>query len=146
MKSWPGWVSGKFDDLIGRADLLDMRAGIEHWKAKGLDFSKIFYQPNVPASEPRRQVEGQDHGLAKALDHKLIEQAKPALEKGQKVQIETSIINVNRTRGTMLSGEVAKRYGDAGLPDDTIHVKLTGTAGQSWRLGQGRDVGTDRRR
>ncbi|RIX48544.1 MAG: glutamate synthase large subunit [Rhodocyclales bacterium GT-UBC] len=122
----------KFDDLVGRADLLDMRAGIEHWKAKGLDFSKIFFQPAVPAEVPRRHTEEQDHGLAKALDHKLIEQAKPALEKGQKVQIETSIINVNRTCGTMLSGEVAKRYGNTGLPDDTIHVKLTGTAGQAF--------------
>ena len=122
----------KFDDLIGRADLLDMRPGIDHWKAKGLDFSKIFYQPNVPAEVPRRQTEEQDHGLVRALDHKLIAQAKPALEKGQKVQIETSIINVNRTCGAMLSGEVARRYGHAGLPDDTIHVKLTGTAGQSF--------------
>ncbi len=122
----------KFDDLIGRVDLLDTRPGIEHWKAKGLDFSKIFYQPNVPAHEPRRQIEDQDHGLGKALDHKLIAQAAPALEKGQKVQIETSIINVNRTCGAMLSGEVARRYGHAGLPDDTIHVKLTGTAGQSF--------------
>ncbi|MEN3371550.1 glutamate synthase large subunit [Dechloromonas sp. ZS-1] len=122
----------KFDDLVGRVDLLDMRAGIEHWKAKGLDFSKIFHQPAVPADVPRLHTEGQDHGLDKALDHKLIEQAKPALEKGQKVQIETEIINVNRTCGTMLSGEVAKRYGHAGLPDDTIHVKLTGTAGQAF--------------
>ncbi len=122
----------KFDDLIGRADLLDMRAGIEHWKAKGLDFSKVFYQPAVPADVPRLHTEGQDHGLDKALDHQLIEKAKPALEKGQKVQIETRIINVNRTCGTMLSGEVARRYGHAGLPDDTIHVKLTGTAGQAF--------------
>ncbi|HZX31915.1 MAG TPA: glutamate synthase-related protein [Rhodocyclaceae bacterium] len=122
----------KFDDLIGRSDLLDMRAGIEHWKAKGLDFSKVFYQPPVPASEPRRHTDEQDHGLVKALDHKLIEQAQKALEKGQKVHIETPVINVNRTVGTMLSGEVAKRYGHAGLPDDTIHVKLTGTAGQSF--------------
>ncbi len=122
----------KFDDLVGRADLLDMRAGIEHWKARGLDFTKIFHQPPVPAEVPRRHTEDQDHGLAKALDHKLIEQAKPALEKGQKVQIETKIINVNRTCGTMLSGEVARRYGNAGLPDDTIHIKLTGTAGQSF--------------
>jgi glutamate synthase (NADPH/NADH) large chain len=109
-----------------------MRAGIEHWKAKGLDLSKILYQPNVPAEEPRRHTDVQDHGLAKALDHKLIEQAKPALEKGTKVQIETKIINVNRTCGTKLSGEVARRYGHAGLPDDTIHVKLTGTAGQAF--------------
>jgi glutamate synthase (NADPH/NADH) large chain len=122
----------KFDDLVGRVDLLDMRAGIDHWKAKGLDFSRVFFQPAVPASEPRRHTEIQDHGLAKALDHKLIEQAKPALEKGQKVQIEATIINVNRTCGTMLSGEVARRYGHAGLPDDTIQVKLTGTAGQSF--------------
>ena len=122
----------RFDDLIGRADLLDMRAGIDHWKAKGLDFAKIFYQPPVPASEPRRQCEGQDHGLARALDHKLIELAKPAIERGEKVRIEMPIINVNRTCGTMLSGEVAKRYGHAGLPDDTIHIDLTGTAGQSF--------------
>ena len=122
----------KFDDLVGRADLLDMRTGIEHWKAKGLDFSKVFYLPNVPADVPRRQTETQDHGLDRALDHKLIEQARPALENGQKVQIETSIINVNRTCGTMLSGQVARRYGNAGLPDDTIHVKLTGTAGQAF--------------
>ncbi|HNN08337.1 MAG TPA: glutamate synthase-related protein, partial [Azospira sp.] len=122
----------KFDDLIGRADLLDMRAGIEHWKAKGLDFSKIFHQPTVPASVPRLHAETQDHGLSKALDLKFIELAKPALEKGQKVTIELPIKNVNRTAGTMLSGEVAKRYGHAGLPDNTIHVKLTGTAGQSF--------------
>ncbi|MCK6404379.1 MAG: glutamate synthase large subunit [Rhodocyclaceae bacterium] len=122
----------KFDDLIGRADLLDMRAGIEHWKAKGLDFSKIFHQPAVPASVPRLHAETQDHGLSKALDLKFIELAKPALEKGQKVTIELPIKNVNRTAGTMLSGEVAKRYGHAGLPDGTIDIKLTGTAGQSF--------------
>jgi glutamate synthase (NADPH/NADH) large chain len=122
----------KFDDLVGRADLLDTRTGIEHWKAKGLDFSKIFFLPAVPAEVPRRHTEVQDHGLEKALDHALIKQAKPALEKAQKVQIETSIKNVNRTCGTMLSGEVARRYGNAGLPDDTIHVKLTGTAGQAF--------------
>ncbi|MDQ5941551.1 MAG: glutamate synthase large chain [Pseudomonadota bacterium] len=122
----------KFDELIGRADLLDMRAGIEHWKAKGLDFSKIFYQPPVPADVPRLHAETQDHGLAKALDHQFIKLAKPALEKGEKVTIELPIRNVNRTAGTMLSGEVAKRYGHAGLPDNTIHLKLTGTAGQSF--------------
>ncbi|MBV2191894.1 MAG: glutamate synthase large subunit [Azonexus sp.] len=133
----------KFDDLVGRADLLDTRAGIEHWKAKGLDFSKVFYQPAVPAEVPRRHTEGQDHGLEKALDHKLIEQAKPALEKGQKVQIETTIINVNRTCGTMLSGEVARRYGNAGLPDDTIHIKLTGTAGQAFGAFLARGVTLD---
>jgi glutamate synthase (NADPH/NADH) large chain len=122
----------KFDDLVGRADLLNTRPGIEHWKAKGLDFTKVFYQPAVPADVSLRHTETQDHGLDKALDHKLIKEAKPALEKGQKVQIETRIINVNRTCGTMLSGEVARRYGNDGLPDDTIHVKLTGTAGQAF--------------
>jgi glutamate synthase (NADPH/NADH) large chain len=122
----------KFDDLIGRADLLDTKAGVEHWKAKGLDFSKIFYQPNVPAEVGRLHCETQDHGLAKALDHQLIEQAKPALERGEKVRFPATIRNINRTAGTMLSGEVAKRYGQKGLPDDTIHIDLTGTAGQSF--------------
>ena len=122
----------KFDDLIGRSDLLDMRQGVEHWKAKGLDFSRIFYMPPMPADVARHHSETQDHGLAGALDLKLIEQAKPALEKGQAVVIETPITNVNRTCGTMLSHEVAKRYGQAGLPNDTITVKLSGTAGQSF--------------
>ncbi len=121
----------KFDELIGRSDLLDKSKAITHWKAKGLDFSKIFHQPDVPASEPRYQVEEQDHGLEKALDHKLIAQAKAALEKGEKVSFISPIKNVNRTVGTMLSGEVAKRYGHEGLPDDTIHIQLQGTAGQS---------------
>ena len=122
----------KFDDLIGRTDLLDMRKGIEHWKAKGLDFSKIFYSPQVPAEVARYHKEEQDHGLDKALDHRLIELAQPALECGEKVSIEMPIRNVNRTVGTMLSAEVAKRYGLAGLPDDTIHVRFAGSAGQSF--------------
>ena len=121
----------KFDDLIGRADLLDRSRAIEHWKARDLDFSRIFHLPNVPESEPRRQVAEQDHGLAKALDNKLIELAKPALEKGEKVSFIQPIRNVNRTVGAMLSGEVARRYGHEGLPDDTIHIQLQGTAGQS---------------
>jgi glutamate synthase (NADPH/NADH) large chain len=121
----------KFDDMIGRADLLDRARAISHWKAQGLDFSRIFYLPNVPESEPRRQVAEQDHGLQKALDNKLIELAKPALEKGEKVSFIQPIRNVNRTVGAMLSGEVARRYGHEGLPDDTIHIQLQGTAGQS---------------
>ncbi len=120
-----------FNELIGRSDLLDKSKAITHWKAKGLDFSKIFYQPEVPASEPRYQVEEQDHGLEKALDHKLIAQAKAAIDKGEKVSFISSIKNVNRTVGAMLSGEVAKKYGHEGLPDDTIHIQLQGTAGQS---------------
>jgi glutamate synthase (NADPH/NADH) large chain len=121
-----------FNELIGRSDLLDMKRGIAHWKAKGLDFTKIFAQPKVPAEVARHQCESQDHGLAHALDHRLIEQARPALEQGKKVAIETPVRNVNRTVGTMLSHEVARRHGHAGLPDDTIHVSLTGTAGQSF--------------
>ncbi|HEV2610131.1 MAG TPA: glutamate synthase-related protein [Noviherbaspirillum sp.] len=120
-----------FDELIGRVDLLDKSKAISHWKAKGLDFTRIFHQPDMPASEPRYQVEGQDHGLEKALDHKLIAQAKAALDKGEKVSFISPVKNVNRTVGTMLSGEVAKKYGHEGLPDDTIHIQMHGTAGQS---------------
>jgi glutamate synthase (NADPH/NADH) large chain len=122
----------RFDDLIGRADLLDMREGIAHWKARGLDFTRIFHMPKVPAEVARRHAEAQDHGLAGALDHQFIAKAGAALEKREKVVIENAIRNVNRTCGTMLSHEVAKRYGHAGLPDDTIRIKLTGTAGQSF--------------
>ena len=122
----------KFDDLIGRADLLDTRSGIEHWKAQGLDFSKVFYMPATPQGVARHQCEEQDHGIEHALDHTLIAKALPALEHGKKVVIESSIRNVNRTCGTLLSHEIAKRYGHAGLPDDTITIKLSGTAGQSF--------------
>ena len=121
----------KFNDLIGRSDLLDMKKGIEHWKAKGLDFSKVFYQPAMGPEVSRFHTEEQDHGLAKALDHRLIELATPALERGEKVSIDMPVRNVNRTVGTMLSGEVARRYGREGLPDDTIHVRFAGSAGQS---------------
>ena len=122
----------KFDELIGRADLLDMRAGIEHWKASGLDYSRIFHQPNVPADVPRLHTEIQDHNLTKALDNQLIELAKPALETGAKVNIELPVRNINRTVGAMLSGQFAAKYGHAGLPDDTVHIRLNGTAGQSF--------------
>ncbi len=122
----------RLDDLIGRSDLLDMRHGVEHWKAKGLDFSRIFYMPPVPAEVARHHCETQDHGLDRALDHGLVAQARPALERGEKVVIDSPIRNVNRTAGTMLSHEVARRYGHAGLPDGTIHVRFSGTAGQSF--------------
>jgi glutamate synthase (NADPH) large chain len=120
------------DELIGRADLLDMKAGVEHWKARGLDFSKIFYQPQVPSTVAKLHCEAQDHGLAKALDHQMIKLAAPALENGSKVNGEVVIKNINRTAGAMLSGRLAEKYGAAGLPDDTIHIKLRGTAGQSF--------------
>ena len=122
----------KFEDLIGRSDLLDMRKGITHWKAKGLDFSKVFHQPDMPKSVARFHTEEQDHGLDQALDNDLIAEAKEALDAQRVVTIETTIRNVNRSVGTMLSHEVAKRHGNAGLPDDTIRVKLIGTAGQSF--------------
>jgi len=122
----------KFDELIGRSDLLDMRAGIEHWKARGLDFSRVFHQPRVAAEVARLHVDEQDHGLAKALDHQLIERARPAIERGEKVSFITTVRNVNRTIGAMLSGMVARKYGYEGLPDDTIHIQCNGTAGQSF--------------
>ncbi|HTH93932.1 MAG TPA: glutamate synthase-related protein [Rhodocyclaceae bacterium] len=122
----------KFEDLIGRADLLDMKKGIEHWKAKGLDFSKVFYIPPTGADVARRHAETQDHGTDKALDHKMVAQAKPAIERGEKVVIETAIKSENRTFGTILSSEIAKKYGRAGLPDDTIKINLHGIAGQSF--------------
>jgi glutamate synthase (NADPH/NADH) large chain len=120
-----------YDELIGRADLLDKSSAVKHWKAQGLDFSNIFYQPKVETPRALLHSETQDHGLDRALDHKLITQAKPALERGERVSFISPVRNVNRTVGTMLSGEVAKRYGHAGLPDDTIHIQLQGTAGQS---------------
>ena len=122
----------KFNDLIGRADLLDMKKGIDHWKINGLDFSRIFHLPDMPTTVARYHQEEQDHGLVNALDNRLIELAKPALEDGQQVKIATPIVNTNRTVGTMLSHEVAKRYGNEGLPDGTIQVNFTGTSGQSF--------------
>ncbi len=120
-----------FNELIGRSDLLDTRKGIAHWKARGLDFSRIFHQPQIGPEVARYHVESQDHGLDKALDHRLIELAQPALARGEKVTIEMPIRNINRTVGTMLSGEIAKKYGHEGLPDDTIRVRFAGSAGQS---------------
>jgi glutamate synthase (NADPH) large chain len=122
----------KLSDLIGRTDLLDMRKGIEHWKAKGLDFSRIFYMPKMPADVALHNSERQSHGLEKALDQRLIELAQSALERGERVSIDMPIRNINRTVGTMLSHEIAKRYGHAGLSDDTIHVRFAGSAGQSF--------------
>ena len=121
----------KFDDMIGRMDKLDTRKCIDHWKARGLDFSRVLHMPNVPDAAVYN-CEAQDHGLDQALDNKLIEQAAPALERGEPVKIESPICNVNRTVGTMLSGRVAERYGHPGLPDDTIHIKFRGVAGQSF--------------
>jgi glutamate synthase (NADPH/NADH) large chain len=122
----------RFNDLIGHTELLDIKKGIEHWKAKGLDFSKIFYMPDMPAEVARYRCEAQNHGLEKALDNRLIELAQPALERGEHVAIDMPIRNINRTVGTMLSHEIARRYGHEGLPDDTIHIRFAGSAGQSF--------------
>jgi glutamate synthase (NADPH/NADH) large chain len=121
----------KFDDLIGRADLLDTKKGIAHWKAKGLDFSRVFQSPTAPAGVPRRQTEAQDHGLARALDVKLIEKCRPAIDRGEKVQFMEEVRNVNRTVGAMLSGELI-RHRPEGLPDQTIFIQMEGTGGQSF--------------
>ncbi|WP_348755588.1 glutamate synthase-related protein, partial [uncultured Aquincola sp.] len=120
-----------FDELIGRSDLLDMKKGIEHWKARGLDFSRVFHQPAMPADVARYHVEGQDHGLDKALDRKLIEKCRPAIERSEKVQLLEAARNLNRSVGAMLSGELIKHRPE-GLPDHTIFIQMEGTGGQSF--------------
>jgi glutamate synthase (NADPH/NADH) large chain len=122
----------RLSEMIGRSDLLDMRKGIEHWKAKGLDFSRVFHQPDMPAEVARFHCESQDHGLARALDHQLIAAAAPALEKGQPVRLKFRIRNAHRSVGAMLSGTVARAHGHEGLPEDTLHVAFEGIAGQSF--------------
>jgi len=124
----------KFDDLIGRSDLLDTKKGIAHWKAQGLDFSRIFHQPSVdlvPADVPRIHTDTQDHGLDRALDVKLIEKCQPAILRGEKVQFMQEVRNVNRTVGAMLSGELI-RHRPEGLPDHSIFMQMEGTGGQSF--------------
>ncbi len=121
----------KFDQMIGRMDLLDMRQGIEHWKSSGLDFSRLLAQPIVPADVPRLHVAEQDHGLDKALDQVLIQKSRAALEKGEKVHFMEAARNVNRSVGAMLSGALTKLHPE-GLPDDTIRIQLEGTGGQSF--------------
>ena len=120
------------NEMIGRVDLLDMRKAHDHWKAKGLDFTRLFHKPEMDGSVALFHNEEQKHGIWDIPDRVLIEQAQPALVDGTPVKLEIPVRNVNRTVGAMLSGEVAKRYGHAGLPEDTIAVKLTGTAGQSF--------------
>ena len=121
----------KFNDLIGRSDLLDTKKSISHWKARGLDFTRIFHQPEAPAEVPRFQCETQDHGLERALDNKLIERCLPAIERGEKVQFMEDARNGNRSVGAMLSGELIRRRPE-GLPDHTIFMQMEGTGGQSF--------------
>jgi glutamate synthase (NADPH) large chain len=119
-------------EMVGRVERLNFRAALDHWKAKGLDYSAILRQPDVPADAPRRSVRPQDHGLQDALDNELIVKCADALEHRTPVSLRLPIRNVNRTVGTMLGFEVTRRYGAEGLPDDTISLSFTGSAGQSF--------------
>jgi len=121
-----------FDAMIGQMQMLDQHAMVAHWKAKGLDFSRLFTKPEAPEGVAIFNSEEQDHKIHTILDRKLIAESQAALDRGAPVRIVSKIKNTDRTVGAMLSGEIAKRYGHVGLPEDTIHVKLTGTAGQSF--------------
>src|SRR5207249_4293835 len=122
----------KVDEMVGRVDMLDVQPAIDHWKARGVDLSAILYNPPLPGRVARHCVQAQDHGLDKALDHDLIAGAKDALENRTPVEMSFPIRNVHRTVGAMLSGEIARRYGSEGLPDDTICISFAGSAGQSF--------------
>ena len=116
-------------EAVGHVELLDTKEAIDHWKASGLDLSPLLVRPEVDS--PLHNTTTQDHGLVNALDNKLIELAKPALEKGERVNIDLPVRNVNRTVGTMLGAEITRKYKGEGLPEDTINVVLHGSAGQS---------------
>jgi glutamate synthase (NADPH/NADH) large chain len=122
----------KFDEMIGQMQMLDRTKVIDHWKAKGLDFSRLFLKPEAPEGVNIFRCEPQDHKIHDILDRKLIAEARAAIDRGAPVKIESKVQNTDRTVGAMLSGAIAKVYGHEGLPDDTIHVKLRGTAGQSF--------------
>jgi glutamate synthase domain-containing protein 2/glutamate synthase domain-containing protein 3/glutamate synthase domain-containing protein 1 len=121
-----------FDEMVGRVDMLDPRTALDHWKAKGIDLSMLLHNPQVPSRVARRCVQAQDHGLDQALDYKLIDHARETIETGAPIVIKLPIRNIHRTVGAMLSGEIARRHGSAGLPDGTIHFQFTGSAGQSF--------------
>src|SRR5262249_881921 len=120
------------NEMVGRVDKLRIHKAVDHWKAKGLDLTPLLKMPDVGEDIPRYCVQEQDHGLAEILDNKLIELCKPAIEKGQKVTLDLPIRNVNRTVGTMMSSHIANKHGLEGLPPDTISIKFTGSAGQSF--------------
>jgi len=120
------------DEMVGRVDKIDAAVADVHWKAKGIDLSSILYAPTLPSRVARRKMQAQDHGLDKALDHQLIAKAASALESKTPVTGSFAIRNVHRTVGAMLGGEIARRYGSAGLPDGTIHFRFAGSAGQSF--------------
>ena len=122
----------RVEEMIGRTDLLDTRPVVEHWKARGIDLSRLLYAPRAAHDVARFNSERQDHGLANVFDRDLIAAAELALSSGKPVRIERDVRNVHRSVGTMLSGEVARRFGHEGLPQDSIFVRLKGTAGQSF--------------
>jgi glutamate synthase (NADPH/NADH) large chain len=132
-----------FNEMIGQMQMLDKTEAVSHWKAKGLDFSRLFHKPDAPKGVATWNSEKQDHPIKDILDRRLIAAAKSALENRQPVKIEETIRNTDRSAGAMLSGEVAKRYGHAGLPDDTIAVTLRGTGGQSFGAWVARGVTLD---
>ena len=121
-----------FDEMVGQIQMLDRRKLVEHWKAKGLDFSRLFTKPPAEKGVAIYKCEPQDHKIKDILDRKLIAESQSALDRGAPVRLQFAIHNTDRACGGMLSGEVAKRYGHEGLPDNTIHVRFTGTAGQSF--------------
>jgi len=120
------------DEMIGRADCLDVERAVHHWKAKGLDLTPLLHQPDLPDTVARRRVRPQDHGIDDTLDNDLIRAAMPALERRSPVDLTAYIRNADRTVGTMLGSEVTMRYGACGLPPDTIRITFTGSAGQSF--------------
>jgi glutamate synthase (NADPH/NADH) large chain len=120
------------NEMVGRVDKLDVQPAVDHWKARGIDLSAILYNPPVPGRVARHCVQAQDHGLGNVMDHHLIEKSRPALENRSPVEIDLPIHNVDRAVAAMLSGEIARRYGSEGLPDDTIRIRFKGSAGQSF--------------
>jgi glutamate synthase (NADPH/NADH) large chain len=133
----------KFEEMVGQMQMLDKTEAVAHWKAKGLDFSKLFHKPFAPEGVGITHTESQKHPIDKVLDRKLIEAARPALENGTPVKITETITSVDRSAGAMLGGAVAKRYGHAGLADDTIAISLTGTAGQAFGAWATRGISID---
>jgi glutamate synthase domain-containing protein 3 len=122
----------KFNDMVGRVDFLEVNDAIEHYKSKGLDFSKVLYMPEIPGDSSLRCIKPQQHDFSLSLDEKLINSSEAALKSKKKIRLNMSIRNYNRTVGARLSGEICKRYGEAGLPQNTIKVKFNGSAGQSF--------------
>ncbi len=133
----------KFEDMVGQSQMLDQSKLVSHWKAKGLDFSKLFFKQQALPGQKIFHAESQDHHLEKVLDRKLIKEAQAALDRGAPVKIEAEINNTDRSAGAMLSGVIAKTYGHSGLPHDTIHVSLKGTAGQAFGAWLARGVTFD---